>query len=726
MPRSQLLAQLRLALFLVLTLLVAGPPAAALEPTTAQLFPRPAELERDVQFWVRVYTEVETTGGFIHDSRNLGVVYEVVHFPKGASSRARDKIVETAKRRYRDNLRRLAKGSRSELGSTQGRIVDLWGRDVSDATLRDAANHVRFQLGQADKFRAGLIRSGAWRDYIRKTFLDMGLPVELAALPHVESSFTPHAYSRVGAAGLWQFTRSTGRRYMRVDHVVDDRLEPMKATLAAARLLEHNYRATGTWPLALTSYNHGAAGMRRAARKMGTTDIDVIARKYRSRTFGFASRNFYVEFLAALEIDRNPEKYFGALPYDSPPDLETIELPYYASATGLARALGTDARTLKKTNPSLLRSVWDGAKRVPKGFTLRVPREMLSKPLATLIAEVPDSARFAAQTRDSFHKVQRGETLSAIARRYGVTMSELASLNGLRSRNRIRAGQKLRLPDVGGARSAARPPVAAVAAVAPQTPPEDGFYTVRPGDNLARIADRFGTTEQDLLNWNAIRNRHRISVGQRLRISAEAVPAAAPAASLAQHPESLSEFTPPAAEPAEFGVVTIPSAEGESVADAAASERAAAGEPTDALLADPGDYSVSADGSIEVQAAETLGHYAEWLDVRASRLRTLNRMSYDTPLSLGQRLRLDLSQVTPHLFEQRRAEHHLILQGEFFESYEIEGTTTHKVRRGDSIWHLAERRYKVPLWLIRQYNPDVDFTDLHAGNRLTIPQLRPR
>jgi membrane-bound lytic murein transglycosylase D len=127
-----------------------------------------------------------------------------------------------------------------------------------------------------------------------------------------------------------------------------------------------------------------------------------------------------------------------------------------------------------------------------------------------------------------------------------------------------------------------------------------------------------------------------------------------------------------------------------------------------------------------VQAAETLGHYAEWLDVRASRLRKLNGMRYGTPLGLGDRLRLDLSRVTPQIFEQRRAEHHRVLQGEFFERYELDGTTTYKVRRGDSIWQIAERKYDVPLWLIRQHNPDVDFGDLHAGIRLTIPKLRPR
>jgi membrane-bound lytic murein transglycosylase D len=262
--------------------------------------------------------------------------------------------------------------------------------------------------------------------------------------------------------------------------------------------------------------------------------------------------------------------------------------------------------------------------------------------------------------------------------------------------------------------------------VAPQTPPEDGVYSVRPGDTLERIAARFGVTEQDLLDWNPVRNRHRIEVGQQLRVAAGAVPAAVSPPDVEEHPDALTEFTPPPSGPAEFGETTPPSASSESVADAAAAERAAGGEPADALLADPGDYSVAADGSIEVQAAETLGHYAEWLDVRASRIRSLNKMRYGNALALGQRLRLDLSRVTPQVFEQRRADHHRSLQGAFFERFEIEGTSTHVVRRGDTIWRLAERRFEVPLWLLRQYNPDVDFADLQTGTPLTVPTLRPK
>src|SRR5690606_37387138 len=168
------------------------------------------------------------------------------------------------------------------------RVLELFGDKPSDAELKAAASRVRFQLGQADRFREGLIRSGEWKPYIISVLEKRGLPRELAALPHVESSFDPTAYSKVGAAGMWQFTRSTGLRYMRIDHIVDERRDPFFSTDAAARLLEDNYAFLGSWPLALTAYNHGAAGMRRAVSQLKTKDIGVIVEKYRSRSFGFA------------------------------------------------------------------------------------------------------------------------------------------------------------------------------------------------------------------------------------------------------------------------------------------------------------------------------------------------------------------------------------------------------------------------------------------------------
>src|ERR1700721_1271403 len=268
---------------------------------------RPPELERDVQFWIHVYSEVDTNGGFLHDQYNLAVVYETMHFAPNTSPRERERIVDQARSRYAAALRRIAAAKDGPLSDDDQRIKDMWGTEGTPSRLLEATDDIRFQLGQADRFREGLVRSGAWETHIAETLANLGLPAELAVLPPVESSFTPPAYSKVGAAGLWQFMASPGRRYLHIDSSVDDRLDPFRSTQAAAQLLAYNYHLLGTWPLALTAYNHGAEGVRRAKETLGTDDIVTILRNYKGRTFGFASRNFYVSFLEALEINPTPE-----------------------------------------------------------------------------------------------------------------------------------------------------------------------------------------------------------------------------------------------------------------------------------------------------------------------------------------------------------------------------------------------------------------------------------
>src|SRR5262245_56721478 len=305
---------------------------------TSSPFVRPTELDADVRFWQRVYTEAGTDGGYIHDEEHLDVVYEQLTIPADLAPRARAKRVDDAKAKYAVSLRKLANGT-TELTSEEQRVRDLWPKSASRGTLLQAATQIRFQLGQSNRFKEGLVRSGQWMPQIQKIFEQEGLPKELAALPHVESSFNPYAYSKVGAAGMWQFMRSTGRRFLRIDNAVDERLDPYKSSVAAANFLEQNYAILGKWPLALTAYNHGPAGMRRAVDTLGTDDIAVIVRQYESRSFGFASRNFYLAFLAALEIDTQPEKFFGPLTRDAPDASQMVVLPDYFPMPSLLKAM---------------------------------------------------------------------------------------------------------------------------------------------------------------------------------------------------------------------------------------------------------------------------------------------------------------------------------------------------------------------------------------------------
>src|SRR5207237_4490387 len=133
---------------------------------------------------------------------------------------------------------------------------------------------------------------------------------EIALLPLVESSFENRARSNAGAAGIWQFTRGTGRLYLNVNRKLDERLDPARATWAAARLLHDNYNALGSWPLAITAYNHGRAGMQRAQNEIGS-ELTSIIERYDGPLFGYASMNFYSEFVAAVEVYVNYRQYFS-------------------------------------------------------------------------------------------------------------------------------------------------------------------------------------------------------------------------------------------------------------------------------------------------------------------------------------------------------------------------------------------------------------------------------
>src|SRR5499427_4319026 len=344
---SQRLAGARRMSVCLCVLALLGILGSARTQATDDPVPRPPQLERDVQFWIRVYSQIDTNAGFLHDQSNLGVVYETLHFAPDSPPSERQRLVEQARERYTAALRRIASSGDQALSADDQRVRDLWGAEATPGRLRAAVDDIRFQLGQSDRFRSGLIRAGAWETHIAETLANLGLPAELAVLPHVESSFNPNAYSKVGAAGLWQFMRSTGRRYMRIDAAVDDRLDPFRSTEAAAQLLAYNYRVLGSWPLAITAYNHGAEGVRRAKETLGTDDIVKIVRQYKGRTFGFASRNFYVSFLAALEIDRDPEKYFGAFDRLGEAKFQEVSVPGYVSMTTLERALNVPTEQLR-------------------------------------------------------------------------------------------------------------------------------------------------------------------------------------------------------------------------------------------------------------------------------------------------------------------------------------------------------------------------------------------
>ncbi len=801
---------------LLIVCLLLGSTSFAQDP---ELFPQPPEIQPAVDFWTRVYTEVDTQSGFLHDSQNLSVIYARLELNRREIERVRGRI--------RDDLRELARGKRTGLTRNQQEILDLWPAEVSNETLRTAANNVRWQLGQSDRFLGGLRRSGAYRAHINQVIREKDLPIELGVLPHVESSFNPNAYSSASAAGMWQFGRDTARRFMRVDHIIDERMDPYTATGAAMSLLEYNYSVLGTWPLALTAYNHGAGGISRAVRQTGTTDIEKIIANYRGRAFGFASRNFYAQFLAVIHVENNAQRYFGDFRLDPAPEFREVVTDAYIDAEVFARSIGISLEQLRDDNRALRPAIWEGNKRIPSNYTIKVREQAVNA--SNLLALVPDDFKFDIQTPDVAYVIERGDSLSVIATRFNTTVNRLVALNQLRSRHRIQIGQRLLLPQDN--LSAQQ-----LIAQAGDEPPEDGEYTVLRGDTVSLIAARYGVTEAELLTVNGIQDRNRIYPGQQIRLpgfgpageqlaaieasveprpstqiqfadevieanSEEAAPIVA-AVETEQEPEVSEEpvqvaSLEPAAEATEDSVpvasletpsevieepvqvallepalqalidtpeeavidlsdlpiedpvhLALTAATGELLPPAAVlpdnqelempvtpeEEVAIAIDPavdvsesneqlTEALAADPSDYTVASNNSVEIQASETLGHYADWLGIRAWDLRRLNNMAYRDPVIIGERLTLDFSRVNIAEFELKRRDYHSTLQQEFFSNYRIQNVENYRVRSGDNISTIARNRYSTPIWLLRQYNPELDFNRIQIDQEIIFPVL---
>jgi membrane-bound lytic murein transglycosylase D len=692
----------RSSFLLLLLLIAAAQPFAALHAQEAEVapapalqpgIPQPAELEPDIRFWMRVYSEVSTNGGFIHDARNLAVVYETLQFDPDAPPARREAQVNAAREHYQAILRRLASGAPPEDAEDQ-RVRALWG-DADTLRLGLAAEEIRFQLGQSDRFRAGLVRSGTWEGHIAQSLAAAGLPSEIAVLPHVESSFQPEAYSKAGAAGMWQFIRSTGRRFLRIDRAVDERLDPYRSTEAAAQLLAYNYRVLGTWPLAITAYNHGAAGMRRAREALGTDDIVRIVRDYRSPSFGFASRNYYASFLAALRLDRDPEKYFG--PLQRRPDTPSYELPLPQAVRidQLQRAVGIELATLRALNPALRPPVWSRSAPVPRGYRLRLPLDHAGLDARQLLArlESPGSAPAVAAAA-----APKRPVLAAVPPRVVAATARPAA------------------PPMPGVIDA---PATAFAIPMPDASPGQAgpLYTVRRGDSAASIALAAGIDAQRLLRINGLSLDDRLYEGQQL-LAAEGVAGGGGEleGARAAAEDRLDALRAAAALAAERA---MPALSASQAIDQGPMLVPAAAAPA---TVDPVDYGVGDDKTVRVVAAETLGHYADWLQLPAASLRELNGLGPRTGLQAGRKFKLEFSRATPAQFERRRKLYHQQLQSAFFATHRIEGTEAHVAQKGDTLWGLT-RRGALPDWLLQQYNPDVDFTDLRPGTQVLLPVI---
>ena len=347
-------------------------------------------LENRIDFWKKVYTQYGQDDVIIHDRTRVNLIYDV------ASLGEKDSKVRAVRQALSEIQANLDTPENLSFAAQQVRdTIAANGVAMTADVVADLRDDVHTQIGIKERFRDGIIRSGRYLEAFRGIFEKEGIPAKIALLPLVESSFENRARSNAGASGIWQFTRGTGRLYLKVGRSVDERLDPAKATRAAARLLLDNYGALGSWPLAITAYNHGRGGMIRAQSEVGS-DITKIIDEYRGPLFGYASMNFYAEFLAAVEVYSAYEQYFGQLVLDQP-----AMKPATAPTTSVAVAA-------------------------------KAPAE---KPAAKKVQTVK------AASADKY-KVRKGDTLADIAQKFGTTVRELMDGNNLRN-TVIHAGQIL-------------------------------------------------------------------------------------------------------------------------------------------------------------------------------------------------------------------------------------------------------------------------------------------
>lgn len=274
-------------------------------------FPMPQALEPQVEFWRNTYTRWHRTEFALHDKLHMNVVYEVVEIPGPVGDHLSPEQKAYVQARVDDwkyrlvQLEEKAAGGGTLSDDEQELVRQMGGRE----NLYGASERLRQQRGLRERFKRGLLIGSRYERQFREIFRNAGLPEDLAYLPHVESSFQANARSSAGAVGIWQFTAGAARIFMNGDDSVAARTDPIASTYGAARYLSQAHDKLGTWPLAITSYNHGIGGMQKAKSRYGH-DFTRIVKEYDHPQFGFASRNYYAEFLAAREIAREPQRYF--------------------------------------------------------------------------------------------------------------------------------------------------------------------------------------------------------------------------------------------------------------------------------------------------------------------------------------------------------------------------------------------------------------------------------
>jgi len=511
----------------------ADPQASAIDPLVAAtagldlgpdttIFPRPAILAPNVAFWTEAFSYYSEFQSVIHSEDRPEKVYAVLDFRNDVvragpneARRLQGRAEKAIKREIDQHLRQLhaRAGKLDGLTPSEQKLHDLFADSTDANRFRNAVGSFRSQRGLKEKTERALRVSGQYLPKMEGIFAAEGLPPTLTRLPLVESSFNVEAYSKVGAAGLWQFMPSSARIYMRLDEAVDDRRDPWTSTQAAARHLKEDYELLGSWPLAITAYNHGRGGLSRGLREVKGDGLEDLLERWNGHRFGFASRNFYAEFLAAVDVERDYRRHFGEIERHAPLEFEVVQIQHYVPYEALRRCAGLTEDEFRTLNPGFRPEVLDGRLHVPANTAIRVPVGMGQGFMAAYLALGEDQRSDKQLFYYVRYRVQRGDNLGLIARRYGVSVSALKHANGIGSRSFIRAGQVLRIPPRGGSKAH---PVKVAAEASASLP--YALHHVRPGQTLTAIAQQYRTTIAALRRLNQLDPANPLHAGAIIKV----------------------------------------------------------------------------------------------------------------------------------------------------------------------------------------------------------------
>lgn len=525
---------------------------------------------------------------------------------------------------------------------------------------RVKASIVYFQTVANEAFRRYLGRSHKYATMFKRILRENGLPEDLIYLSLVESGYNPHAYSFARAMGLWQFIAETGKLYgLDRNWWVDERKDPEKSTVAAAKFLKELYEEFGSWELAMAAYNGGPGRVERTIAQQRTSDFWKM--RLRQQTMDYVPLIY-----AAIIIGKEPEKYgFGDVTYEPELTWDTVYIDRCLDVREIARQIGCTVDTLKFLNPELLRNYTPPN---TKNYKLRLPAGF-RQTFVTAYEQMPEAkgASFA------HHKVRRRETLASVANRYGVAQYAILEANNLPKGARLKSGMDLVIPVPAGDDSRDDHDNASDTQKNRQYKTDKSTYTVRPGDTMWDIARAFGISADELRQVNYLNKDDRIFVGQKLRIP-----------SYVKNGQQLASVGDDSI--GREAVSQNSDSPDPHVAGSAASDKSSS------AVAKP----VSSTATYTVKEGDTIWDIAKKFGTTASDIRTLNGLNKTSRIFIGQQLTIAPSA-----------------------SKDDGQVVIYKIRNGDTLSRIAQK-YKTTIAKIVAANAINDPESLKPGDRIKI------